>query len=227
MLLDVMCFQIGAGLNDSIVHASSRSLDRYTYPAPKPFYIPIPAFSCHVPGFACLTTSNLSYCLYKKTARRCFSASISFISHCQSVRQRYPKFSRATVFRLSRSLLPAILARQNSVLVAGIVARLQPSCPCQKQPWTKITALCRGKTISGLPKSFFTCSRNRYPILCKRERTSISGLVFLPFTWAMLRLRFSKPTLSIEVIYAGKFYFAKTHENEKAAQKHWHTVNNA
>lgn len=122
------------------------------------------------------------------------------------------------MLRPSRSLLPEIFCSQNSGRVAGIVARLHPSCPCQKQPWTKITALYFGSTISGLPGSCFLWSRKRYPILCRRERTTFSGLVFLPLIRAIVRLRCSGLIVSTGEIYPQTETVAKTSGNEKGGQ---------
>jgi len=61
-------------------------------------------------------------------------------------------------------LLDSNFDNQNSAFVLGVVALLHPSWRCQKQPWTKTTALYLGSTISGLPGRSRRCSRNRYPI---------------------------------------------------------------
>ena len=56
------------------------------------------------------------------------------------------------------------------------------SCPCQKHPFTKITVLNLGKTISGDPGKSLRCSLNLRPLLCRVDLTYISGLVFLLLT---------------------------------------------
>ena len=56
---------------------------------------------------------------------------------------------------------------------------LQPSCPCQKQPLTKIAVLYLRMTISGLPGTLLTFKRYLYPCDHNHFRTSISSLVAL------------------------------------------------
>lgn len=85
-------------------------------------------------------------------------------------------------FLLSLVTLPSSFLRHHSLRVFGIRKSLQFLCPCQKQPWTKITVLYFGRTMSGLPGSFlffgpFTVKRSPSP--CRIERTMISGFVSL------------------------------------------------
>jgi len=56
---------------------------------------------------------------------------------------------------------------------------MQPLCRCQKQPWTWMIFLSRGKTKSGFPGKAATCRRYRKPMPCTSRRTAISGDVFL------------------------------------------------
>ena len=86
-------------------------------------------------------------------------------------------------------MFPDIFSLQNSVLVAGNVDFLQFSCPCQKQPFTKITALYLGKTMSGLPGKFFTFFLNLNPLENRYFLTKISGLVSLPEILDMIEER--------------------------------------
>ena len=62
----------------------------------------------------------------------------------------------------------------------GVYAYGHFSCRCQKHPWTNITVLNRGRTISGLPGRSFRCNLKRYPFLCNIERIASSGFVLLP-----------------------------------------------
>ena len=81
------------------------------------------------------------------------------------------------------------LAQENNLLQL-LTALEQFSCPCQRQPFTKMTFLCRGSVMSGFPGRSFRYRRNRYPILWSNERTINSGLVFLPPTLDIIRLLF-------------------------------------
>ena len=86
---------------------------------------------------------------------------------------------------------------QNTRFVSGRFAFLQFSCPCQKQPCTKITFRCRGKTKSGRPGRFSLCSRKRYPRPCATCLTRSSGFVPTAGTRAMTLLRFSWLYMSV------------------------------
>ena len=68
---------------------------------------------------------------------------------------------------------------------------LQPLWRCQKQPWTKMTVLYLGSTISGLPGRSFRCRRNLYPMRCSKDLTFISGFVSRFFICDMFQLRCS------------------------------------
>src|SRR5205085_11974828 len=82
-----------------------------------------------------------------------------FKSHSQRLIIFQPSLFKAFATFLSLLMLEFILFSHQSVLVLGTTKYLQPSCPCQKQPCTKITVLYFGKTISGFPGKSFTCSR--------------------------------------------------------------------
>lgn len=58
--------------------------------------------------------------------------------------------------RLSRSMFPWNFRLQKLPFVRGVVVYRQPSCRCQKQPWTNTKALYFGNTMSGEPGSFLT-----------------------------------------------------------------------
>lgn len=77
------------------------------------------------------------------------------ISHCQTVITFQPSFLRSMMFLRSLSLFLPIFSIQNSTLVVGKAPFLQ-LCPCQKQPFIKITVLYFAKTISGVPDNVFT-----------------------------------------------------------------------
>lgn len=110
--------------------------------------------------------------------------------HSQITNARQPATASSSKFRASLAWLPAIFAAQNSVLVAGSL-NLGQSCPCQKQPLTKITARNMGKTRSGHPGSSLRWRRNLSPHLCSPRLNSISGAVSLFRIRLMLSLRWS------------------------------------
>ena len=60
---------------------------------------------------------------------------------------------RASAVRRSRARWPSILAVHHSTRDFGRQKHSQPSCPCHKQPWTKITVSYLGTTMSSLPGS--------------------------------------------------------------------------
>lgn len=62
------------------------------------------------------------------------SISRSWTSHSQMVKVLHPKASRDAFAFSSRAMFAANFEFQNSTLVAGIAANLQPWCRCQKQP---------------------------------------------------------------------------------------------
>lgn len=92
--------------------------------------------------------------------------------------QCHPIFASCRCSSLSRSLLRLIFFSQKSVFVLGIRKYLQPSCPCQKHPFTNTHVRYLRNTISGWPGSRGLLSRYRNPCRHRYLRTSISGFVF-------------------------------------------------
>ena len=91
------------------------------------------------------------------------------------------------------------LRQPEAELGFGGRARAQPGLGwrCQKQPCTKITFLCFGKTISGFPGRLGTWSRNLYPKDRAIFLTKSSGFVFFPWMSAMRLLRSVRVSVSI------------------------------
>ena len=110
-------------------------------------------------------------------------------SHSHITNADQPAFSRASALRASRMTVASNFSFQKSTRVAGVAARLQPGCRCQKQPLISITFLRLWKTISGRPGSPFACRRYRYPCRWRSCRIRSSGPVFFPFIAAMFRRR--------------------------------------
>jgi len=131
---------------------------------------------------------------------RLSSRSVFFSSHSQTTTTFQSRFLRAAVLRLSRETLSSNFFVQNSVLVFGVVASEQPLCLCQKQPFTKTTVLYFANTMSGFPGRPTLWSLKRYPTLCRRLRTIISGFVSLLQTRLMFQLRFALDKLSVNQI---------------------------
>lgn len=75
------------------------------------------------------------------------------------------------------ALIPCNLIRQNSVRVFGMTNLLQPLCPCQKQPFTKMQVRYLGSTMSGVPGNVRTHLRNLYPRCHNSRLTVCSGRV--------------------------------------------------
>lgn len=125
--------------------------------------------------------------LSQPPSRICFAnfspVAIAFVSelssHSQTTHTRHPRACKACTILVSRATLRPNFSSQNVMLLRGVVADLQPVCRCQKQPWTKIAVLYRGKTKSGVPGNPLACNRNRSPTLCRTRRKAISGEVFL------------------------------------------------
>ena len=109
------------------------------------------------------------------------------VSHPQTMAAFQPSFRSSLRTILSRLIFESSLASQNWTFETGRAARLQRGCPCQKQPWTNMTSLRPGITMSGLPGRLFSCNRTRKPEARRRLRTVISGVVFLLPTFAMQR----------------------------------------
>lgn len=109
----------------------------------------------------------------------------------------HPCSISAVSFRASRDTFASNFGIQYSVLLPGVVARLQPACLCQKQPCTNIARRCRGSTTSGVPGRSFLCNRKRYPSACNARRTAISGEVSRCLTDRINALLRSEDSLSI------------------------------
>ena len=88
--------------------------------------------------------------------------------------------------RASRALFRFSFSVHHSTRVRGGRNSGQPSCPCQKQPFTKIAVLYLRNTISGVPGRRFTFTRKRKPQWNRYLRTIISGFVFLPLIIDMI-----------------------------------------
>lgn len=120
-------------------------------------------------------------------------------SHSQTVSTLHPQRSKSAMFRASRLMLPSSLCAQYSARADGRLDRPQPSCWCQKQPFTKITHLRFGNTRSGVPGSSLRCRRYRNPSECTSRRAASSGVVFFALTKAIKRLLRSGVSLSMAV----------------------------
>lgn len=105
--------------------------------------------------------------------------SVLTVSHSQTTITFHPSFRSARECFRSRAALPLSFASHQVLRCVGVEQPRHPRCRCQKQPWTKTTVRYFGSTISGRPGSFLACRRNRYPIRCKRLRTTLSGVVSL------------------------------------------------
>lgn len=110
----------------------------------------------------------------------------ALILHSQTVVTEKPSLRKALTFRASRRLLASIFSSQNCRLRLGTVAALQPPCPCQKHPWTKIAHLPVRLTISGVPGRSRLLQRKRMPARQSHRRSANSGAV--P-TWRTKRIR--------------------------------------
>lgn len=133
-------------------------------------------------------------------AQRMTTLSISrsdcpLIAHSHIVQILHPALIRPARTARSRLRFPFILSFQNVFRVAGHLNRRHP-WPCQKHPCTKTTARYFGRTRSGLPGSFFTCSRYRYPLVNRPLLITSSGFVFLLRMPAIIRLRVRRSTMS-------------------------------
>lgn len=117
-------------------------------------------------------------------------------SHSQTIATLQPASRRRATARVSRSTFVSNLACQNGPLVFGEVALEHPGCRCQKQPWTKMTALCFGRTRSGCPGSLREWTRYRSPRRCSADLSASSGFVFLLLMPAIIEERFSGLTMS-------------------------------
>lgn len=128
-------------------------------------------------------------------------------SHSHTVITSHPFSSSDMIAFRSLLLFLFILAIHHSVLVLGMMKYWQLSCPCQKHPCMKTTFLYFGKTRSGLPGSLLSCSLY-LKLLAKRNfLTRISGRVFLPLIWLILKLRVSLEWTSLTVEWRLVFIF--------------------
>src|SRR5690606_4133494 len=112
-----------------------------------------------------------------------------FNSHSQMTIEFHPLSFKSFIALMSLFIVSSILSCHHCVLVLGNTKYLHPLCPCQKQPFTKITVLYLVSVKSGFPGSFLLCSLYLKPLLCRYFRTSNSGFVLLPFILLMLYLR--------------------------------------
>jgi len=80
--------------------------------------------------------------------------------HSQATVLDQPARCKSSRLRVSRMRFSAIFGAENSNRVLGNWPDRHP-WPCQKQPWTKIAFLRRGKTMSGLPGKSPRWRRNR------------------------------------------------------------------
>ena len=153
--------------------------------------------------FSCLSWEGVfTHCISLPISQRRFSscskvASITFFlsSHSHTVSTVQPSCCSSAKFLLSLSTFPMILGRQYSSFVLGHTNRGQ-SCLCQKQPFTKITVLYLGRTISGHPGSVLTFFLYRTPFENRYLRTNSSGFEFLLRICDMFMLRTSFEWLS-------------------------------
>ena len=97
-----------------------------------------------------------------------------FSSHSQTISTFHPISVSLFWFSLSRSTFRLILGIQYSILEEGHTNRLQ-LCLCQKQPFTKITVLYFGSTISGHPGKDRTFFLYRNPLENRYFLTISSG----------------------------------------------------
>jgi hypothetical protein len=138
-------------------------------------------------------SSDRSQCLV------CSTTSVTSLPrnpHSQTVATRQPMSLSASIACLSRSTLRANFSAQNPELLAGVDARLQAECRCQKQPCTKITARCLRSTRSGLPGKSLAWSRKRNPRAWSSRRRRISGRVFRARIPLIMRERVAGSTIS-------------------------------
>jgi hypothetical protein len=105
---------------------------------------------------------------------------LSISEHVQSTPTLHPNRRSARTWRVSRLLLLFTFRVQKPRFELGSFARLQPSCPCQKQPWTNSIAFTSGITTSGVPGRPFTNRRCRTPNALRTVQSALSGPVFRP-----------------------------------------------
>ena len=106
-------------------------------------------------------------------ARSFCSNMLSFtVSHSQTVSTLHPISFNFWQFSKSRCSTLLNFALQNSRLLVGKEVRGQP-CWCQKQPFTKIASLKRGRTISGVRGAFYVDPESK---ASREKKTSHSDL---------------------------------------------------
>jgi hypothetical protein len=120
------------------------------------------------------------FCAFRFSITRPIVSSNDFFnSHSHIVMTFQPISLNSWLCLMSFSILRWNFCCQYSELVLGVAAYLQPSCLCQKQPWTKITVLYFGRTISGFPGRAVTFFRYLNPQRNKYFRTLTSIEVFV------------------------------------------------
>lgn len=121
--------------------------------------------------------------------------------HCQTVTTLQPACLSFRAARRSRFLFVAIFRHQKSELVVGSLALVQLTCPCQRQPFTKMATFARLIAKSGLPGSVLSFLRYFTPSPRKRAATLPSGDVRLLFTRDMIspRLDFVETSIAIYI----------------------------
>lgn len=124
-------------------------------------------------------------------------SNISFFSwHSHMTITFHPMSSSCFLCNTSFLTFLSNFSTQNSVRVLGVVAYLQPSCRCQKQPFIKIAVLYFGSTTSGFPGYLLSFFLNRNPLEKSQLLTCTSILVSLPFIRLIFQLRCSFETIS-------------------------------
>jgi len=124
--------------------------------------------------------------MQERRSDRVLVSSVLFIWHSQITITLHPKVDNEISANLSLYDVPFIFSNHHSSRVFGNTKYLQSSCPCQKQPFTNMTVLYLGNTISGFPGNFLSCKRYLNPLANKNLLTSISGLVFFPLILLIL-----------------------------------------
>jgi hypothetical protein len=93
---------------------------------------------------------------------------------------------------------------QNAAFLVGLVVRAQPSCRCQKHPWTNTTHRLARLAKSGLPGRSRLCTRNRRPKAWASLRTASSAEVPL----CLIRPMRAEVAGSVTGLSFGVAYFA-------------------
>lgn len=145
------------------------------------------------------------------TVRYVRSRALTVLSpHSQMTIRFQPSFAHSFSCRRSRATFALNFARQNAVLVFGVVALLHPSCRCQKQPRISISVLIFGIAMSGCPGTRSYWQRNRQPFAYSHFLTTSSGIVSVLCTDLIILDRSSLLTLSIEhILFWKPHYFCE------------------